>query len=510
MDELATTQGPQAETGPDAASHRRPYRALVAVTAAAVLAIGGGVVAAGFIKSPGERAAEAAAPAPSVITATVESRRLTDTVVVRGQVTAAQTVDVAPQGGGKDGGGRMVVTAVRVRAGDTLTAGQVLLEVAGRPVFVLDGEIPVFRDLKPGSEGKDVAQMQTALSGMGFSCGGDKSGSFGPGTRTAVEALYRKLGYEAPKSPDANEDQLRAARDRVTAAERAAKAAAETRDAARTAHTGAGTPVGPPSAAPADDKGAGAAGNGPDPVKAAEQQLVYAKEDLARARTDLTGLEAKAGAMLPASEVVFLGGFPARVDAVGAQVGAEVREKAVTVSAGALLAKGALAPHEKGLVRPGMRVRLLSETTGIAADATVTTVADTPTDPMRSSQNGQGGQGTSGTAGRSFEMIVTPSTTLDPRLAGQDVRLTVEAAASDGDVLVVPLSAVSAGADGRTVVTVREPNGGQHGVEVRPGTTGSGYVQVTPLAAGQLAPGDKVVVGVSRTATGQQRAGGTR
>lgn len=493
MDELASVPGPDTATATAQAPRRRPHRTLVAVAAAAVVAIGGGVVGAGLIKSPAERAAEADPPAPSVITATVELRRLTDTVAVRGQVAAAQTVDVAPHGTAKDGGARSVVTAVRVKAGEVLAAGQVLLEVAGRPVFVLAGEVPVFRDLKPGGEGKDIAQLQAALSGMGFGVGGDRSGLFGSGTREAVEALYRRLGYEAPRSPDAGEEQLRAGRERVTQAERAVEAAVAVRDAAAAAP--AASPAQPAGGkGPAESFGRG----GADPVKAAEQQLAYAEEDSARARSELAALEAKAGAMVPASEVVFLRGFPARVDAVGAQVGAEAREKAVTVSAGALVAKGRLAPYEHGLVRPGMRVRLLSEATGLAADGRVTAIANTPTETARTSESAQG----AAAGGRSFEMTVTPSAALDARLAGQDVRLTVEAAASDGDVLVVPVSAVSAGADGRTVVTVQERGGEQRRVEVRPGATGSGFVQVTPLAGGRLAPGDKVVVGVRRTAPG--------
>ncbi|MDI2129205.1 peptidoglycan-binding protein [Yinghuangia seranimata] len=483
------------ESEPVQPLRRRRGRALAWVVVIAVVLAGAGVAAARFIKSPAERAAEADPPAPSVITAPVESRRLTDTVVLRGQVAAAQTVEVAPQGGGgKDAAGKPVVTGVRVTAGDVLKPGQVLLEISGRPVFVLPGEVPVYRDLKPGAEGKDVAQLQAALAALGLKSGADKDGSYGTGTRKAVEDLYRRLGYEPPRSPDAGDEQLKGAQDRVTQAERAAKTAKDALASARAAAKQAS----PPPSGPASG------GPGADPVKAAEQQSAYADEDLAKARKDLADLQAKAGAMVPAAEVVFLKGFPGRVDAVGARVGGEVKEKAVTISAGALVAKGQLAPHEKGLVRPGMKVRLLSELTGVEAEGTVASVADTPTVPNDTDGRGAGA---GASTGRTFEMVVAPTSPLDPKLAGQDVRLTVEAASSDGEVLVVPLSAVSAGADGRTVVTVLAADGGQHRVEVRPGPTGDGFVQVTPAGGGRLTPGDRVVVGVKRTRTDSDGGG---
>lgn len=92
-----------------------------------------------------------------------------------------------------------------------------------------------------------------------------------------------------------------------------------------------------------------------------------------------------------------------------------------------------------------------------------------------------------------------PDRALPGRLAGQDVRLTVEAGSSGGKVLVVPVSALSAGADSRTRVTVLERSGDRRRVEVRPGTSGDGYTEVTPVGGAPLAEGDKVVVGVRPT-----------
>jgi len=93
-------------------------------------------------------------------------------------------------------------------------------------------------------------------------------------------------------------------------------------------------------------------------------------------------------------------------------------------------------------------------------------------------------------------MLVTPTeSALDERLAGADVRLTVQAAATEGEVLVVPISAVYADADGATAVLKLLDDGTQQRVVVTAGVSGDGYVAVTPVEEGALVAGDRVVVG---------------
>lgn len=95
-------------------------------------------------------------------------------------------------------------------------------------------------------------------------------------------------------------------------------------------------------------------------------------------------------------------------------------------------------------------------------------------------------------------MRITPDKALDVQLNGQDVRLTIEAASTGGKALVVPVTAITAGADGRTVVTVRAGSGVQKRVEVRPGTSGDGFVAVVPVVKDTLRTGDRVVTGVRK------------
>ncbi|MEU1481380.1 peptidoglycan-binding domain-containing protein [Streptomyces sp. NPDC005760] len=433
----------------------RRRRAVAALATGAVVLAGAAVWTSTFVKSPAQAAADAGPPAPDVLTAPVERRVLADTVVTRGAVSASQTVNLAPVGAA-EGVGAPVVTKVMVRSGRTFTAGRVLMEISGRPVFALPGRLPVYRDLKPGSHGDDVRQLQEALRTLGHSTGSDRSGTYGPGTKRAVAALYAAIGYEPVPAGGADADA-----DPVTAAEEQVKQARRHLDGLLKADSG----------------------------KRDADEIRYAREDLADAERRLAGAQAVTGPMVPASEVVFLSGFPARVDSLTAKVGGEVGEKLATVSAGRLVVKGSLGAQEKDLIRPGQKVEVLSEVYGDEVTGTVSAVADVPTAP-EGEETASGGQG--------YEVLVKPDSALPARLAGQDVRLTIEAASSGKKVLVVPVSALSAGADSRITVTVLEASGQRRRVEVRAGTSGDGYTEVTPVRGARLGAGDKVVVGVSR------------
>ncbi|MEV7567722.1 peptidoglycan-binding protein [Streptomyces tanashiensis] len=465
--------------GPGNALARR-RRLLGAVTAAAVLVSGLGIVAARVIKSPAQAAADTAAPPPSVITAPVEHRVLKEAVILRGSVRASQTVAIAAAVSG-GAGGAPVITKMNVKAGDTFRSGRVLMEVSGRPVIALKGDVPVYRDLKPGAEGEDVAQLQSALRERGQNTGGDRSGLFGPGTKAALTAFYRSVGYDPLPAEDGGEEELTGAQEAVT---EAARRVEDIQAAARRA----------PSAPAADGKsGADAAGPGERTDTAVE--LRRAREDLAKTQDRLDRIKAKTGPMLPASEVVYLKGFPARVDTVAAGVGGKAEGNALTVSAGVLVVEGFLQKHQRGLVRPGQRVEIFSEWEGKSAGATVRSVATGLARPQPAAGAGEGAQDKS--AAQGYAMVVAPDKPLDASMAGQDVRLTVQTAATEGAVLVVPVTAISAGADGRTAVTVVRADGKRLRVPVSTGGTGDGYVEIRPAREGGLSAGDQVITGVA-------------
>lgn len=204
--QLEATQSLKAGTASDVAGPRetaadapRRRRTLIAVAWATVFFTLGGLVASLFIKSPADRLAETAPPPPSVITAPLEERVVADTVTTRGRVVATQEVSALPSGI-PSGVQRAVVSAVRVRLGQSISSGAEVVEISGQPVFALKGQVPAYRDLVPGSVGPDVAQLQSALREIGLQVS-DPSGVYGSATGKAVSELRARNGYTATGDP---------------------------------------------------------------------------------------------------------------------------------------------------------------------------------------------------------------------------------------------------------------------------------------------------------------------
>lgn len=77
----------------------------------------------------------------------------------------------------------------------------VLVEIAGKPVFLAEGDVPMYRELAlTGShmKGEDVAQLQRFLLAAGFDDEGrlEVDGVFGPSTRRAVEDWQETVGLD--------------------------------------------------------------------------------------------------------------------------------------------------------------------------------------------------------------------------------------------------------------------------------------------------------------------------
>ena len=174
-----------------------------------------GAVAAQQIRSPAQVAADTAAPAASIISVPVERRALATEVIVRGTVRYGAPQDVTlPVSTLKTS--TSVVSSVP-KSGARLDQGEQALVISGRPVFVFQGATPMHRDLGPGSEGRDVRQLEQALAGAGFSPG-SVDGRYDGATAAAVAAMYAKRN-EAPFGPtDLQVDQLRTAAATAAAA----------------------------------------------------------------------------------------------------------------------------------------------------------------------------------------------------------------------------------------------------------------------------------------------------
>ena len=167
-----------------------------------VVAAVAGWFAGTFIQSPAEVAARRAPPEASPILVPAEERLLSTDVVTRGTARfgSAQTLSLTPTALKS---GRAVVTRLP-EVGDELAEGDVVMTVSGRPVFLLEGSEPSYRDLGPRIKGEDVRQLEAAIERMGIDPG-PVDGLFGNRTESAVVQMYRAAGYNPVR---ATEEQL--------------------------------------------------------------------------------------------------------------------------------------------------------------------------------------------------------------------------------------------------------------------------------------------------------------
>jgi multidrug efflux pump subunit AcrA (membrane-fusion protein) len=181
------------------------------------------------IQSPAEMAARTAAPEPSAILVPVESRVLSSDVVTRGTVRFGlpQPISIAPS---TVKGGVGLISSLP-RPNTNFGEGEVILSASGRPVFVLSGAAPAFRDMAPGTSGGDVRQLEEALARLGFDPG-TVDGNYDQKTSAAVERMYKKAGWD-PYAPTREQRAAVAALEREWSdAARAQLAAEATRETA--------------------------------------------------------------------------------------------------------------------------------------------------------------------------------------------------------------------------------------------------------------------------------------
>ena len=186
----------------------RKRRVAIAALVAVVVVAVAGWIAAQQVRSPAQIAADAAEPAASPITVPVEQRTLSSNVIVRGTVRFGGRRSVELATSSLEQGSDIVTEPARLRA--KLEPGDVALSVDGRPVFVLPGGVSMNRDLRQGSRGEDVRQLEVALAGMGHAPG-SLDGVFDAATQGAVSAFYLTRSFEPAGATDAQVEQLRTA-----------------------------------------------------------------------------------------------------------------------------------------------------------------------------------------------------------------------------------------------------------------------------------------------------------
>lgn len=493
----------------------RRRRVVVATAGVALASLLLGLVAARQITSPKEIAARTRAPEAENIIERVELREIHSNVITRGDVVYDGAAGVLIETSGLNA--PALVTGRVPKVGDNVTPGAVLLELAGRPVLVLGGDVPVYRSLAPGMSGSDVVQLETALRALGLDVGDPAEGTYDARTAAAVAALYERVGYTAPEPDEEAASKLESADETLQSAEDAF-------DEAQAALTEATLP--PPEAEVAQANAAVTAaeqalaraktGGDPGEIEAAQSELTAAKGErdvllagkgstveaaavaraksrLGTAQNELAAAKLAAATPLPAAEVVYLPNLPRRIDVVNVVRGQELQgEAAVQVSGADLVVVASLTEADAPLVKEGMTAQLEAagqrELTGKiravrATGATVTAETTTTT----AAAPGAGGK---------EAVIVLSGLTADEIAAvrGTNVQVTIPVAATRGKVLAVPLAAVSMGPAGESRVEVVREGGETELVEVEVGLVADGRAEVTP-ADGALVEDDQVVVG---------------
>jgi peptidoglycan hydrolase-like protein with peptidoglycan-binding domain len=169
-----------------------------AVIGAAVLALlVAGWAAASAVQSPKQREADARPPARGPILEAVRRGVLNDVATAKGSIGYSNQSPVSAI----NLPARAVVTGVGAKLGDSVGPGDVPVVINGRPLVLLPGVFPFYRDLVPGAEGPDVAQLQDALAATGHPVRSTERGVFGVGTAEAVRKLYRDTGFTLPSAP---------------------------------------------------------------------------------------------------------------------------------------------------------------------------------------------------------------------------------------------------------------------------------------------------------------------
>lgn len=504
-------------------------RTIVLLAVVGVVSLLAGLGLSRLVQSPGAAAAEAAPPDAGPITVPVENRVIANDVVLRGDVGYEDPVPVRVETGEVQG--RAVVTGQVPEVGATLDAASVALEVAGRPVIVLPGDLPTYRTLRAGVSGPDVRQLKAALAALGIDAGDPATDGYDAKAAAGVRALYQRVGYEAPSATEDLTAAVQAAQEGVTGAEEALAAARRELATAKTGPTASrlreldsavtvarialedaqATCAAPTPEAPCDraalaraqgdlDVAVLARDEADDPVDTSAQAaaVTSASDRLTEARTALSTAREATLTPLPASEVVFLAALPRRVDDVSVKRGGTVEGAVMSVSGATLEIVGSASRSDADLLTVGATGAILSDDQEIPV--TVTAIA--PEEKSGSTDGGGGsGDGSGGSAEATGRFAVTFSPdALTPEqvavLQGTNVRIRIPVSSTGGEVLAVPLAALTAGPGGESRVELAHDDGTSELVTVTTGLAAQGYVEIASSKPA-LGAGDLVVVGVS-------------
>jgi multidrug efflux pump subunit AcrA (membrane-fusion protein) len=178
------------------------------------------------------------------------------------------------------------------------------------------------------------------------------------------------------------------------------------------------------------------------------------------------------------------------VDQVAVSRGSVIDGSFITVSGSELALRSSVTERDAPRVEVGMEVEIENPETGGVIPGVISFKADRA--------------GTDSVPPDRIYLEITPAE-IPPEIVGTNVRVTIPVSSTGGEVLAVPAAALSATANGSTIVQVEGEGNELRTVTVRPGLAAGGLVEVTPLE-GELDEGDWVVVGRegNDTASGEE------
>jgi hypothetical protein len=221
----------------------------------------------------------------------------------------------------------------------------------------------------------------------------------------------------------------------------------------------------------------------PPDTSAEQSMLDDARERLAEAQVARDDAHVAADTPLPAAEVFILRNLPRRVDDVAVTRGDEVSGVVMTVSGADLVIVANVDESVREQLVGEMPV-LIDVPAGNQVEGTISDIA-----------------AAEGADASGYTLTITPPE-LDAEqvesMSGANLRLTIPITSTGGEVLAVPLAALTAGPGGESRVEVMAEDGTRRLVEVDVGLTAEGYAEVALLEGGEsqaLAPGTEIVVG---------------
>jgi hypothetical protein len=201
---------------------------------------------------------------------------------------------------------------------------------------------------------------------------------------------------------------------------------------------------------------------------------------------------------------VFLASLPRRVDSVEVTRGATISGPVMSVSGATLEIVATATATDAALLAVGAVGAISVEGTDVPVTVSAVTKG-TGTDA--STDGGSGGNGKSdGAAADSgrYTVNLLPGTLTDAQLTalqGTNVRVTIPVSSTGGEVLAVPLAALTAGPGGESRIELASTDGTTALVTVETGLAAGGYVEIT-TSESPLEAGDLVVVGTGGTSGG--------